>query len=97
MMPSCLMAGIAGPGEAARSHRERPVGTRDVTRSRRSLTSSALDDVDGPPVAGGLLEIDLHVRAGLAHGLDDFVQADDVLARAPQRDAGGVDRLDRRF
>ena len=57
--------------------------------------ASALDDVDGEAAARGLLVLDLHVGAGLAHRLDHLVEADDVPAVAAQRDAGGVDRLDR--
>src|SRR5690606_40822575 len=37
---------------------------------------SALDDVEGEPAAGGLLVLVLHVRPGLAHGLDRLVDAD---------------------
>ena len=56
---------------------------------------SALHDVDGQAAAGGLLVLGEHVLAGLAHRLDDGVEADGVPALAPQGHAGGVDGLDR--
>ena len=43
---------------------------------------SALDDVDRQPAAAGFLVLVLHVAAGVAHGLDDLVQRDLVLAVA---------------
>ena len=43
--------------------------------------------------ARGFLVLGLHVRSGLAHGLDDRVQRHVVLTVATQRHAGGVDRL----
>ena len=73
----------------------------DQLSSRRATVTalaarSALDDVDGEAAAGGLLVLDLHVAAGVAHGLDRLVEADLVAAVAAQRQPGGVDRLDRR-
>src|SRR4051794_41057121 len=57
--------------------------------------SSALDDVERQPTAGGLLVLVLHVRTGLAHGLDRLVQRDVVPTVPPHRHAGGGDGLDR--
>src|SRR5215472_10656463 len=57
--------------------------------------SSALDDVEGQPAAGSLLVLVLHVRAGLAHGLDGLVQRDVVPAVSPDGHAGRGDGLDR--
>src|SRR5918997_3829021 len=57
--------------------------------------SSALDDVEGQPATGGLLVLVLHVRAGLAHGLDRLVQRDVVPAVAAYGHPGGGDGLDR--
>src|SRR5919107_2707083 len=60
--------------------------------------SSALDDVEGQPATGGLLVLVLHVRTGLAHGLDRLVQRDVVPAVAVQghaRRGDGLDRTDR--
>ena len=54
----------------------------------------ALHDVDGQAAAGGLLVLGEHVLAGLAHRLNDGVEADGVPALAPQGHAGGVDGLD---
>src|SRR5690606_41386787 len=59
------------------------------------LARSALDDVDRKPPARGFLVLVLHVAAGVAHGLDDLVQADLVLAVAAQGHARGIDGLDR--
>jgi pimeloyl-ACP methyl ester carboxylesterase len=42
---------------------------------------SALDDVDRQAAARGFLVLGHHVGAGLAHGLDDLVQADEVACR----------------
>src|SRR4051812_32107117 len=59
--------------------------------------SSALDDVEGQPAAGGLLVLVLHVRAGLAHGLDGLVQRDVVSAvpaHGHARRGDGLDRAD---
>src|SRR5690606_37460991 len=52
---------------------------------------SALDDVDRQPTAAGLLVLVAHVAAGVAHGPDDLVEADLVLAFAAHRHARGVD------
>src|SRR4028118_289528 len=57
--------------------------------------SSALDDVERQPATGGLLVLVLHVRAGLAHGLDRLVQRDVVPAVATHGHARGGDGLDR--
>src|SRR5918997_3679977 len=57
--------------------------------------SSALDDVEGQPAAGGLLVLVLHVRAGLAHRLDGLVQRDVVPAVAAHGHASRRDGLDR--
>src|SRR5215211_9501969 len=57
--------------------------------------SSALDDVERQPATGGLLVLVLHVRAGLAHGLDRLVQRDVVPAVAAHGHPGGGDGLDR--
>src|ERR687890_1136500 len=57
--------------------------------------SSALDDVERQPATGGLLVLVLHVRAGLAHGLDRLVQRDVVAAVAADGHAGRGDGLDR--
>src|ERR687893_205863 len=57
--------------------------------------SSALDDVERQPATGGLLVLVLHVRAGLAHGLDRLVQRDVVPAVAADGHAGRGDGLDR--
>src|SRR3712207_5811094 len=57
--------------------------------------SSALDDVERQPAAGGLLVLVLHVRAGLPHGLDGLVQRDVVPAVATDGHACGGDGLDR--
>jgi hypothetical protein len=57
---------------------------------------SALDDVDGQAAASRLLVLDLHVRAGLPHGLDHLVQGDEVPPVAAQREPGRGDRLDAR-
>src|SRR5690606_19946238 len=59
------------------------------------LARSALDDVDRQAPARGFLVLVLHVPAGVAHGLDDLVQADLVLAVAAQGHARGIDGLDR--
>src|SRR5918998_953652 len=56
--------------------------------------SSALDDVEGQPAAGGLLVLVLHVRTGLAHGLDRLVQGHVVAAVAADGHPCGGDRLD---
>src|ERR671926_1908737 len=59
--------------------------------------SSALDDVERQPAAGGLLVLVLHVRAGLAHGLDRLVQRDvvpAVPAHGHARRGDGLDRAD---
>src|SRR3712207_2335567 len=57
--------------------------------------SSALDDVEREPAPGGLLVLVLHVRAGLAHGLDRLVQRYVVPAVAPDGHAGRSDGLHR--
>src|SRR5918997_3816058 len=57
--------------------------------------SSALDDVEGQPTAGGLLVLVLHVRAGLAHRLDGLVQRDVMPAVPAHGHPRGGDRLDR--
>src|SRR5919106_2703560 len=57
--------------------------------------SSALDDVERQPATGGLLVLVLHVRAGLAHGLDRLVQRDVVPAVAADGHASRGDGLDR--
>src|SRR5215470_2722683 len=57
--------------------------------------SSALDDVEGQPATGGLLVLVLHVRAGLAHGLDGFIQRDVMPSVSPDGHAGRGDGLDR--
>src|SRR5687768_2551082 len=57
--------------------------------------SSALDDVERQPATGGLLVLVLHVRTGLAHGLDRLVQRDVVPAVAADGHAGRGDGLDR--
>src|SRR5690606_16350308 len=59
------------------------------------LARSALDDVDRKAPAGGFLVLVLHVAAGVAHGLDDLVQADLVFSVAAQGHARGIDGLDR--
>src|SRR3546814_18919553 len=56
---------------------------------------SALDDVHRQAAARGFLVLVLHVAAGVAHGLDDLVQAALVLAVAAQGPARCVDRLHR--
>src|SRR6185312_14659290 len=62
---------------------------------RRGRAASALDDVDRQTAAAGFLVLVLHVAAGVAHGLDDLVEADAVLAVALQRHATGVDGFHR--
>src|SRR5918997_6145319 len=57
--------------------------------------SSALDDVDRQPAAGGLLVLVLHVRTRLAHGLDRLVQRDVVPSVAADGHASRGDGLDR--
>src|SRR5215217_4461109 len=57
--------------------------------------SSALDDVEGQPAAGGLLVLVLHVRAGLAHRLDGLVQRDVMPAVPAHGHPRRGDRLDR--
>src|SRR5215217_5261130 len=57
--------------------------------------SSALDDIDRQPAAGRLFVFDLHVRAGLHHGFDHFVQADGVPAIAMEGEPRRGDGLDR--
>src|ERR671917_1071664 len=57
--------------------------------------SSALDDVERQPATGGLLVLVLHVRTGLAHGLDRLVQRDVVPAVAADGHASRGDGLDR--
>src|SRR5919206_61124 len=57
--------------------------------------SSPLDDVERQPATGGLLVLVLHVRAGLAHGLDRLVQRDVVPAVPPHSHPRRGDRLDR--
>ena len=52
------------------------------------MHSSALHDVDGQAAAGGLLVLGEHVLAGLAHRLNDGVEADGVPALAPQGRCG---------
>src|SRR5438105_15401928 len=54
-----------------------------------------LDDVDRQTAARGFLVLRAHVGAGVAHGADDLVERDLVRAVADQREARGVDRLDR--
>src|ERR671917_243207 len=56
---------------------------------------SALEDVERQPATGGLLVLVLHVRAGLAHGLDRLVQRDVVSAVAADGHARRGDGLDR--
>src|SRR5690554_5178765 len=56
---------------------------------------SALDDVHRQAAARGFLVLVLHVAAGVAHGPDDLVEADLVLAVAAEGHARGVDGLDR--
>src|SRR5690606_36441299 len=55
---------------------------------------SALDDVEGEPAAGGLLVLVLHVRPGLAHGLDRLVDADLVAPVAAHGEPGRGDGFD---
>src|SRR5215211_2805668 len=57
--------------------------------------SSALDDVERQPAAGGLLVLVLHVRPGLTHRLDGPVQRDVVPAVSADGHAGRGDGLDR--
>ena len=44
------------------------------------MHSSALHNINGQAAAGGLLVLGEHVLAGLAHCLDDRVEADGVPA-----------------
>src|SRR4051794_37016588 len=62
---------------------------------RATGSSSALDDVERETAAGGLLVLVLHVRTGLAHGLDRLVQGDVVPTVATDGHARGGDGLDR--
>ena len=55
---------------------------------RLAGAASALDDVDGEATARGLLVLDLHVAAGLAHRLDDLVEGDLVVPVAVEGRAG---------
>src|SRR3546814_6189916 len=77
---------LAASGYRASGAYPRPTALR-VSRH------SALDDVNRQPTARGFLVLVMHVAAGVAHGLDDLVQADLVLAVAAQGHARGVDRL----
>ena len=52
------------------------------------MHSSALHDVDGQAAAGGLLVLGQHVLAGLAHRLDDSVEADGVPGPRPTGPCG---------
>src|SRR5699024_6823749 len=61
---------------------------RDQAGLRRGCqrgSGSALDDVDGEAAERCLLVLRGHIRAGLAHRLDHLVEADSMLAVAPQR------------
>src|SRR5262245_11994089 len=58
-----------------------------------TLTGSALHDVHGEAAARSFLVLGLHVRTGLAHGLDDLVEGHVVRAITAQRHARHVDGL----
>src|SRR5699024_10118852 len=63
----------------------------DAPRVGFRRVASALDDVDGEAAECCLLVLRGHIRAGLAHRLDHLVEADSMLAVAPQRHPRGVD------
>src|SRR5690348_5648767 len=56
---------------------------------------STLDHVHGQAAARRFLVLVLHVTAGVAHGLDDLVERDAVLAVAAHRHPLRIDRLHR--
>src|SRR6185437_14558636 len=64
-------------------------------RRPRASCLSALDHVHRQAAARRFLVLVLHVAAGVAHGLDDLVERDAVLAVAAHRHALRVDGLDR--
>src|SRR4249919_196038 len=72
-----------------------PSRYRPLSSRKRSMSLLALDHVHGEPAARGFLVLFLHVAPGVAHGLDDLVERDPVLAVTTQRHARGVDRLHR--
>src|SRR5699024_7470298 len=78
------------------SIRTRPQLEEDAPRVGFRRVASALDDVDGEAAERCLLVLRGHIRAGLAHRLDHLVEADSMLAVAPQRHPRGVDGLARR-
>src|SRR5687768_16625788 len=61
----------------------------------KEIPSSALHHVDCEAAERGFLVAFVHVEAGLAHRLDDLVEADEVVAGADQSEARSLDRLDR--
>src|SRR5512133_590763 len=65
------------------------------TKVRGTAVSSAFDDVDSETAARCLLVLVLHVRPGLAHGLDGLVQGDELLAVPAYGHSRGRDGLDR--
>src|SRR5471032_2456626 len=75
---------------------------RWTSAGKSALTRPALagrvvdrDNVDSQAAQRGFLVLVLHVGAGLAHGFDHFVEADEVGAVALQGQRGGGDGLDR--
>ncbi|MNE77074.1 hypothetical protein D3C80_1733590 [compost metagenome] len=47
------------------------------------VCASALNDVDGQPTSRRLFVFGLHVRAGLAHGSNDFIQGNEMISVTP--------------
>src|SRR5918998_2447324 len=71
-------------------------GQLSVRMNLRGIAiSSALDHVDSETTARGLLVLVLHVRTGVAHGLDRLVERDELFAVTTHSHPGGGDRLDR--
>src|SRR5207342_27612 len=72
-----------------------PSRYRPVSSRKRSMALLAFDHVHGESAARGFLVLLLHVAPGVAHGLDDLVERNPVLAVAAQGHARGIDRLHR--
>ncbi len=72
--PCVEVAGDHGREAAPDGRHRRPGGKAAATTGSTSAHASALDDVDRESAPCRLLVLDLHVGAGVLHGLDDLVE-----------------------
>src|SRR5262245_30650050 len=86
---------LAAHASRAMATEHGPACASPQSSQRSPARPLALDEVDGETAACGLLVLDLHIRAGLPHGLDGLVERHVVLAVAAYGHPGRGDRLDR--